>query len=778
MTPHLSPANAGPLAAHEEPRLAHALAGILGGDWRFPLGTLAAWQRVLSDPTRHRAWGVLLEKLEVLFRCGKATPLDGPMIGVTLHVREADPLREVARALGGPEARSPLAEVQWLAFLWNATFADTGIWMGKTFEPVSREAWALRCGGDPATATAYDPEVCRIGRNFFREAAPRGAGVLQQLGLPVLSRLWRLEPRPLAIDPARFDGALREEHLRREAAIPYALTGGRFLATLAPTVLEEGEGKRVYALTYRWPALAPAYPLTRLVDELVQIADGVWLGRLVMATRRFSLGTLHAPLPFGKAAEVPLGEPFRNRAPVEYGYQHNGFFLLIDAALAREAFADDAFPSLRPRPGERAFEVLGYGAPRRPRGAAPPSGPAPAPDDRVKDWAEGWRDDPALAAKFTTFVAEPSPLPGDPDARALRPGDASILQALARVQEEIAAAAREEDHLRHFEPLNRLFRAGVAPRVVDGLFQGAGRGFNVRHDAPEEVYWYGAPEPCEGFDHYHGATLNLHWGFGDTLGLRGPAALDAVWARLGRFVFPWGGKSFQRISGRKLSMLLDESPDLERRYPRRVAELRAHPASWPHAELVRRAARRADPPGPWAARLAAGPWDEGMADADRAYFAREARERWVWGTNVEDRRILVADKAMRLLDMNYAEPLPSIQALARSGPTPFVRHGYVFLGRAGEASILPMNAGKRVFQFHYRFPLVGGPFPIGYCLDELVEIAEGLFLGQLIYATDLARPFHSSVDPAAYRYQLFGYFLLLDHDWQRHRRAIGLDVDV
>jgi len=73
--------------------------------------------------------------------------------------------------------------------------------------------------------------------------------------------------------------------------------------------------------------------------------------------------------------------------------------------------------------------------------------------------------------------------------------------------------------------------------------------------------------------------------------------------------------------------------------------------------------------------------------------------------------------------------------------------------------------------------MIGGPVPIGYCLDELVEIAEGLFLGQLIYSTALAKPFHSSVDPAEYWYEIFGYFLLLDHDWQRHRRAIDFDVD-
>ena len=81
-----------------------------------------------------------------------------------------------------------------------------------------------------------------------------------------------------------------------------------------------------------------------------------------------------------------------------------------------------------------------------------------------------------------------------------------------------------------------------------------------------------------------------------------------------------------------------------------------------------------------------------------------------------------------------------------------------------------------MFQFHYRYPLIGGPAPIGLCLDELVEIADGLFLGQLIYATALDVPFHSALDPAAYNYQLFGYFLLLDDAWEYHRQAIGLDV--
>lgn len=105
---------------------------------------------------------------------------------------------------------------------------------------------------------------------------------------------------------------------------------------------------------------------------------------------------------------------------------------------------------------------------------------------------------------------------------------------------------------------------------------------------------------------------------------------------------------------------------------------------------------------------------------------------------------------MKIVDMNYKIPNEAIQQPAESGPSPFVRQGYIFLGVADRSSILLINNGpdtkKTVIQFHYRYPMVGGPVPIGTCLDELVEIAEGLNLGQLIYSTVPWIPFHSSVD--------------------------------
>lgn len=801
MSEYLDPRNFPCSSPEEEAKLAAQLEAVVKGDLKEDLfGMLGRFQRILSDNRQRDQWDDIFGKLKVLFLCGRDALLDGPMIGVPVAIRDSDYFRHTAQLFG--RNRSAAASLEFLATCWNATFANTGLWMGKTFEPVSREAVAAACDNDPQVLECYAPGTTRIGRNYFRE--PPDPNLLQSLGIPVLTRVWQLKERPADSTAAGFIGQLLPENLAKEKRIPYSMTGGIFLAQPGRSVVPEMNGKQVYQLNYRWPALQPTYPMTRLVDELVQIADGVFLGQLVMATSHYSLGTLRTPFPgiFDKGWEI--GEPYLPGEHPDYGYQNNGFFLMIDTARAAEAYGDGAFPHLRPRKGESGYEELGYG---RATAAPPPgagSGAAAGGASGVTDWAAGWQRDDTVAAKFTTFCLEPSTRDDGDVRELLRPGE-SILQMLQRIQREVAAQSALDDHLRHFEQLNRLFRCGIAPRVVNGLFQGRGKGYNTRFDAPETVTWSGREEPCRGFDYYHGATLNLHLGFGDTLrqvvdeavdtdsifpsrlvgllrsDLSGPNVLDAVWAAIGRFIFPWAGKSFQRISGRKLSMLLDESSDLAERYPERVAELRSHPASWPHYDLVKKNRDRFwSSDGPYARYLKSGPWDSSMSAGDRAFWEQEADGHWVFGNNLQDSRILAADAMMRMLDMNYRPPIPSVQQLADSGPSPFVRQGYIFLGVADRESILPMNNGerrKRVFQFHYRYPMIGGPAPIGTCLDELVEIAEGLFLGQLIYSTVPLVPFHSSVDPAEYRYQLFGYFLLLDNDWERHRRAIGFDVN-
>ena len=769
------------------------------------LPMLGRYRKVLADNLRRAEWEGIYNRLTVLFKCGKSVALDGPMIGVTMAIRDSDYFPETEDVSGAD--RSALAKIEFMATCWNATFGPTGLWMGKTFEPVDKAVYCDKCG--PLACPVYNAVTTRIGRNFFRE--PERPAFIQSLGLPVLTKMWGLKERPMTKNAAGFEGLLLPSNLEKEQAIPYLRTGGKFIAQPGRSVIPEMNGKEVYSLNYRWPKLEPAYPMTRLIDELVQIDEGVYLGQLVMATRHYSLGTLHPALLPGIKSN--LGEAYDpshppgtaasasgEGTPEYYGYQSNGFFLMIDTARACEAYADYAFPHLRPRPGESGYKKLGYDMK-----SVADSATVLKIADYIGDWATGWREKKRLKSKFTSLCLEASPRADDGDVRELLRDGESVLQMLQRIQGEISEATLVDDKLEHFEKLNRLFRAGVAPGVNDGLFQGQGKGFNCRFNAPEKRNWYGTDDPCRGFDYYHGATLNLHCGFEDvsleeaaklsdmevlpaalTSSIHercaGPNLLDQVWASLGRFIFPWAGKSFETISPQKLSMLLDESGDLAERYPERVDELKRHPASRPFYDLVEKsAAGYWKKGGAFAARLKNGAWDSGMSRADRNWWQSEASSRWVFGNNIQDSRILPADPMFRALDMNYKDPLPSIQRLADSGPSPFVRQGCIFLGVADQSSVLSTNNGiskkKRVFQFHYRFPMLGGSFPIGLCLDELVELAEGLFLGQLIYSTLPFEPYHSSVDPRRYKYQLFGYFLLLDDEWERHRQAIGLDIN-
>ena len=808
--PVASSASAGTLAAELDNLLSSDFTGNM-----FAL--LAGYQRILADNGQRPQWPAVHQKLATLFKCGSYAAVNGPMIGIPVSIRDSDYFQDTVQHFG--KERSKIASIEWMATAWNMTFTDTGLWMGKTFEPVPREVAADKTGNDAEIMTQYDPQTTRIGRNFFRE--PPQPDLIQGLGLPALTPMWNLKPRPASAAAKLFDSQLLPENLAKEVNIPYSMTGGIFLALPGKSVVPEMRGKEVYQLNYRWPRLNPAYPMTRLVDELVQIADGIYLGQLVFATRHYSLGSLRL-LSSPDMPAIPLGEAYAGRhdkpldflfklfsgdKEADYGYQNNGYFLMMDPAWAREIYADNAFPQLRPRAGESGYIELGYDKMAPARKPAPPAG-APEQWPGVTDWVAGWQDHEDLREKFTTFILEESPKKSDADdVREMRREGESILQMLQRISGEISARTATDDQLKYFDKLHRLFRCGVAPQVVNGLFQGQGKkGYNCRVDGTEKRDWYGRAEVARGFDFYHGATLNLHLGFSDTFradtgkkfgdsqlfpgtlasiladdAIKSPNALDMVWHSIGKYIFPWAGKSFEKISGRKLSMFLDESSDLAKRYPERVRELKTHLASAPHYALVKKASRHYWPkPGAYAAHLASGPWDKGMSKEDQAFWEKEANEHWVDGNNIQDKRIVASDPLMRVIDMNYRVPDPSLQALSAAGTSPFARQGYIFLGVDGRESILPQNNDggrkKKVFQFHYRYPMIGGPTPIGFCLDELVEIADGLFLGQLIYATALAVPYHSSVDPAEYKYQLFGYFLLLDDAWERHRRAIRLDV--
>ncbi len=671
--------------------------------------------------------------------------------------------------------------------------------MGKTFEAVTKETVDFRTKGDGEALETYDPRTTRIGRNYFRE--PPESNLLQSLGLPALTRLWKLEPRPTLITPEIFDTRLTPENEKKEKLVPYSMTGGLFLADMGQSYVPEMNGKAVYQLNYRWPRLNPVYPMTRLVDEIVQIGEGIYLGQLVFATKHYALATFDTD-----RTAHQLGEDYvhHDSSVIDYGYQNNGFFLMMDPDYSERIYAKEAFYPMRPRLGETGYVELGFDQQDAAQAPIEAAGTA----NGISDWVSGWKTDEQLREKFTTLILEQSPKTGDmEDVHKLLHDGESVLQMLQRISEEISAQTTMEDNLRHFEKLNHLFRCGVAPNVENGLFQRyKDDAYNMRLNGEEKRYWYGKEEPCTGIDYYHGANLNLHCGFRENFQpeanikfddgslfpsqlanrlvsgeANDPNILNMAWHSIGKYLFPWAGKSFEKISGRKLSMLLDESDDLADRYPDRFHELKFHLASAPHYQaLLKNQENYWSKEGINAAHLKNGAWDKGMSEEDKTFWDKEAEDHWVFGNNLQDKRILMADPLMRIVDMNYHELDPFFKAAVEDGPSPIARQGYIFLGVSGRESILPMNNGeetkKKVFQFQYRYPMIGGPAPIGYCLDELVEVADGLFLGQLIYSTALDLTFHSSVDPDKYKYQLFGYFLLLDDEWQRHRLAIGLDT--
>jgi hypothetical protein len=92
-------------------------------------------------------------------------------------------------------------------------------------------------------------------------------------------------------------------------------------------------------------------------------------------------------------------------------------------------------------------------------------------------------------------------------------------------------------------------------------------------------------------------------------------------------------------------------------------------------------------------------------------------------------------------------------------------------------SVHPDNRGKRVFQLNYRWPALRNIVPDCLCVDELVQIADGLFLGQLFYATDWLEPWSPTTPISKYQYRLFAYFAVMDEEWHARRVKIGFDLD-
>jgi len=351
----------------EKDDLETALNEILDHDYQSSFFVLLKkYQIILADNERKKEWPDIDKKLMTLFKCGKSEVVNGPMIGIPLSIRDSDPLKDITKQAEGN--RSAIAKLELLATTWNVTFADTGLWMGKAFEPVSLEMIKEKTANNSDAINSYDSESTRIGRNFFR--THYDPNLLQKISLPTLTNLWGLKNRPVTTKDEGFYCELLNENIKKEKAIPYSKTGGYFICNFGTSVIPDLKNKATYQLNYRWPKLGPDFPMTRLVDELVRIDDGIYLGQLIYATKHYSLGNLTLPngqvFTFGdtyprhsiidKIKELITNKKTKNY----YGYQHNGFFLMVDTAYAKEFYADDAFFQLRPRKGESGYKELGY----------------------------------------------------------------------------------------------------------------------------------------------------------------------------------------------------------------------------------------------------------------------------------------------------------------------------------------------------------------------------------------------------------------------------------
>lgn len=100
------------------------------------------------------------------------------------------------------------------------------------------------------------------------------------------------------------------------------------------------------------------------------------------------------------------------------------------------------------------------------------------------------------------------------------------------------------------------------------------------------------------------------------------------------------------------------------------------------------------------------------------------------------------------------------------------KKGGLFIARRA-ISIDPNNLGNEVFQLNYRWNKLNNPPPLKYLIDEIVQIADGLYIGPLLFATEhLLEEYDPKLSPAEYRYENFGYFLLMDEDWNREKKRL------
>jgi hypothetical protein len=173
MSEYLAAENFASASRNEEQQLARDLETIKTNDLKNDVfAMLGDFGRILADNSKKDQWDGIFAKLMTLFKCGKSVPLDGPMIGVTLAIRDNDYFRETARLFGSN--RSVIADIEWMATCWNATFAPTGLWMGEDLRIGYRGELLRGVRRRPATDEALQSRCQQDRTEFFPRTGESG----------------------------------------------------------------------------------------------------------------------------------------------------------------------------------------------------------------------------------------------------------------------------------------------------------------------------------------------------------------------------------------------------------------------------------------------------------------------------------------------------------------------------------------------------------------------------------------------------------------------------
>jgi hypothetical protein len=234
------------------------------------LHLIKGYMDTLENDTRPGA--PTLGKLEKLVACGRVSDrIEGYQHGLTAVLKAGD------HPFGG-----------FLNQLWGTALADVSPWDGKSFSPMTADEVTLLTAG----AQRGDPPAF-IGINGF---TVYDQSLLNRTSMAVLTFWLDLQDAPQA----------------EQETYGYHKKGGHFIARRAKSIDPKNLGNDVLRLNYRWKNLKNPVPLRYLMDEIVQIAEGLYLGPLLFATQR-------------------LLEDFDpDLDPNEYAYQNFGYFLLMD----------------------------------------------------------------------------------------------------------------------------------------------------------------------------------------------------------------------------------------------------------------------------------------------------------------------------------------------------------------------------------------------------------------------------------------------------------------